>query len=121
MRTVLAPAVLSTDDGGRNTKAQTHEAFSGLVDSGRGGFAISGRMSLTALPVASTTGRAYPRTEAKGQDLSSMFILALRSEESKGQNDVPQLPDSMQEIRERSQGLPALLLRPVLKDFHRTA
>ncbi len=52
MKRVLAPAVLSTDDGGRNTKAQTQLAFSGRLDLGRGGLAISGRMNLTALPVA---------------------------------------------------------------------
>ncbi len=69
VRRVEAPADLPAVSGGNYTKAQTHDAFSGLVDSGRGGLAISGRLHLNALPVAGTIGRAYPRAEAKGQDL----------------------------------------------------
>ena len=46
-------------------------------------------------------------------------ILAQRPEESKGQNDVPQLSNGVQEVRERSEGLPALPLPPVLQDIHR--
>jgi hypothetical protein len=34
---------------------------------------------------------AYPRAEAKGQVCDTAVILAHRPEESKGQNDVPQL------------------------------
>ena len=98
MRRVEAPAVLSTDDGGKNTKAGIHDAFSGRVDSGRGGLVISERVHLTALPIVEATGRAYPLAEAKGQDLASMFILALRPEESKGQNDLPQLPHEMPKV-----------------------
>jgi hypothetical protein len=38
-----------------------------------------------------TGNGAYPRAEAKGQSCNTAVILAHRSEESKGQNDVPQL------------------------------
>lgn len=113
VRRFVAPGVLSTDVGGRNTKAQTHDAFSGLVDSGRGGLLNSGRLHLTALPVAETTGRAYPRAEAREQGFDTSVILAHWPEESKGQNDLPQLPKSVQEIREGSKGASALPLLPV--------
>jgi hypothetical protein len=104
VRRVEAPAVLSTDDGGQNTKAQIHSACIGRVDLGRGGLAVTERVHLTALPIVEATGRAYPLAEAKGQDLASMSILALRPEESKSQNDLPQLPHEMSEVWKRSQG-----------------
>jgi hypothetical protein len=59
---------------------------------------------LTALPIVEATGRAYPWAEAKGQDLRSVSIVALRPEEIKGQNDLPQLPIQMSEVRERPEG-----------------
>ena len=116
MRRVSAPAVLLTDDGGHNTKTGTHDAFSGRMDSGCGGLSGSGRMRLTALPVVRATGRAYPWAEAKGQDLSSTSILALRPEESKGQNDMPQLPNRMPSIWEDPQGPAAVSVLPMLQD-----
>lgn len=116
MRRVEAPAVPSTDDGGNYMKARTLDAFSGLGDSGRGGLALSGRLHLAALPMALTTGRAYPRAEAKGQDLSSASILALRPGESKGQSDLPQLQDSMPAIWKDSQGPAAVSVLPVPQD-----
>ena len=117
VRRVIAPAVLSTDDGGQNTKARTHDAFSGRMDSGRGGLFVSGRVHLTALPIVEATGRAYPLAEAKGLDLLSVSILALRPEESKSQNDLPQLPHEMPEIWKRPQRQSALPLLQVLQDL----
>jgi hypothetical protein len=100
MRRVLAPAVLSTDDGGQNTKAQIHYALAGRMDSGRGGLFVSGRVHLTALPVASTIGRAHPQGRSRKDGVSTpAVIFALCLEESKGENDLPQLPHAMPEVR----------------------
>ena len=44
-------------------------------------------------------------------------IFALGTEESKGENDVPQLPDRMQEIRKDSQGATALSWLSVLQNI----
>jgi hypothetical protein len=101
MRRAKAPAVPSTDSRGDNTKAQTHDAFSGRLDSGRGGLFVSGSIVVAALPVASTTGRAKSaRGVSRNADHQSHYRLALR--ERQDRNDVPQLPDSMQEVWERS-------------------
>jgi hypothetical protein len=105
MRRVLAPAVLSTDDGGQNTKAQIHNACLGRVDSGRGGLFASGRVHLTALPVASTIGRAHPQGVSQKDEVSRpSVIFALRFGESKGENDLPKLPHELPEIWKRPQG-----------------
>ena len=117
VRRVAAPAVLSTDGGGHNIKAQTHDAYQGRMDSGCGGLVVSGRVHLTALPIVEATGRAYPLAEAKGQDSSSISILALTPEESKSQNDLPQLPHEVPEVWERPQRESALPLLPVLQDL----
>jgi hypothetical protein len=100
VRRVKAPAVLSTDDGGHNTKARTHDAFSGRVDSGRGGLVVSGRVHLTALPVVEATGRAHPQGVSQKDEVSGpSVIFALRFGESKGENDLPQLQEQMPEVR----------------------
>jgi len=117
VRRVEALAVPSTDDRGNYTKAGTLDAFSGRLDSGRGGLALSGRLNLIALPVAVTIGRAYPLAQAKGQDLSSTSILALRPEESKGQNDTPQLPKRMPPIWKDPQGPTSVSVLPVLQNL----
>jgi hypothetical protein len=105
VRRVVAPAVLSTDDGGQNTKARTHDAFSGRVDSGRGGLFVSGRVHLTALPIVDATGRAHPQGRSRKDGVSTpAVIFALCLEGSKGENDLPQLPHKMPRIWERPQG-----------------
>ena len=99
-----APAVLSTDDGGRNTKAQTHDPCLWRVDSGRGGLVVSGRARLTALPVASTIGRAHPQGVGQKDEVSlPSVIFALRFGASKGENDLPQLPHEMPKVWTRPQ------------------
>jgi hypothetical protein len=115
VRRTEAPADPFTVCGGNYTKAQTHDA-SGLVDSGRGGLALTGRLHLTALPMALTIGRAYPRAEAKGQDLSSTSIVALWPGESKGQSDLPQLHDQLSSIWKDPQGPAAVSVLPVPQD-----
>jgi hypothetical protein len=113
MRRVEAPADPLTASRGNYAKAQTHDALSGRVDSGRGGLANSGRLHLTALPMAGTIGRAYPWAEAKGQDLSSTSILAHGPKKGKGQSDVPQLPNRMQAIWKDAEGPAAVSVLPV--------
>ena len=101
MRREKACSFQLTEAVGDNTKAQTHDAFSGRLDSGRGGLFVSGSMVLTALPVVSATGKAKSaRGVSRNADHQSHYRLALR--ERQGRNDVPQLPDSMQEVWERS-------------------
>ncbi len=116
MRRVLAPVVLLTDDGGENTKARTHDAFSGHLESSRGGHSNFGRLTSTALPIVGPTGRANPWAEAKGQGCDTTVILAYWPEESKGQNDVPQLQDRLPQVWKDSQGPTALPLLPMPQD-----
>jgi hypothetical protein len=59
---------------------------------------------------------AYPRAEAKEQGCHTAVILAQSPEESKGQNDLSQLPDRMSKIWENSQRPATLPLLPVLQD-----
>ena len=118
MRRVEAPAVLSTDDGGRNTKAQPHDAFSGRMDSDRGGLVVSGRVHLTALPVAGNYRQGHPQGVSRKDEVSRpAVIFALRFGESKEENDLPQLPHTMPEVWERPEGKSALPLLPVLQDL----
>ena len=120
MRRVAAPAVLSADDGGQNMKAGTHGALSGRVDPGRGGLFVSERVRLTALPVASTIGRAHPQEVSPKDGVATpTVIFALCLEESKGENDVPQLPDRKPKIWKDPQGPATLSLLPVLQDILR--
>jgi hypothetical protein len=60
---------------------------------------------------------AYPRTEAKGQGCHTAVILAQVTEESKGQNDVPQLPYRMPQVWKNSQSPAAISLLPMLQDL----
>ena len=60
---------------------------------------------------------AYPRAEAKGQGCYTAVILAHRPGESKGQNDVPQLQDRMQEIRKDPQRPATVSLFRVSQDL----
>jgi hypothetical protein len=100
MRREEAHGFLLTEAVGDNTKAQTHDAFSGRLDSGRGGLYVSGSNVVTALPVALTTGKAKSaRGVSRNADHQSHYRLASR--ERQGRNDMPQLPDSMQKVWER--------------------
>ena len=105
MRRVLAPAVLSTDDGGQNTKARIHYALPGRMDSGRGGHSNFDALTSTALPIVDATGRANPQGRGRKDGVSTpTVIFALCLEESKGENDVPQLQNQMPEVWTRPQG-----------------
>ncbi|MGI0080082.1 MAG: hypothetical protein ACRECH_10705 [Nitrososphaerales archaeon] len=76
---------------------------------------------ITAPPIALTTGRACPRAEAKEQGCDTVVILAHTPEESKGQNDVPQLHDRVPQVWEDTQRSATLPLLPVPKDVFRAA
>lgn len=92
MRRVLAHRFQLTETVGDNMKAQTHLAFSGRLDSGRGGQFSMDVTNLAALPVAPTTGKAKPaRGVSRNADPQSHYRLALR--ERQDRNDVPQLQD----------------------------
>jgi hypothetical protein len=54
---------------------------------------------------------------SRRQGWKPAVILAQRPEESKGQNDVPQLQDRMPQIRKNSQRPTALSLLPVLQNL----
>ena len=100
MLRVLASSNLLTVGRGENTKALPHDSLTGLVESGRGGLiAVSGRAQLTALPIVDATGRAHPQGVSLKDEVSGpVVIFALRFEESKGENDLPQLQNQMPEV-----------------------
>ena len=64
--------------------------------------------------VVRATSGAIQGPKPKNGVATPTVILALSVPESKGQNDVPQLRDSVQEVRERSQRKSAVPLREML-------
>jgi hypothetical protein len=54
---------------------------------------------------------------SQGQGCEPAAILALRPEESKGQNDVPQLPERVQEIWENAEGSATISVLPMSQNL----
>lgn len=71
------------------------------------------------IPPASGCNRSRGMSSgmSQGQGFELAVILALRPEESKGQNDVPQLPYRMPKIRKDTYGPTEIPLLPVLQDL----
>jgi hypothetical protein len=103
MRRVIAPAVPLTGDGGHNMKALPQDAFTGHLELSRGGHLHSGRPTSTALPIAANyrQGSSSGRSQKDGVSTPAV-IMAQSLKKGKSQNDLPQLPEPMEEIRERS-------------------
>jgi hypothetical protein len=89
------------------------------MDTGRGGqLALSGRVQLIARPVASTIGRAHPQGWSRKDGVSRPTVIFTPClEESKGENDLPQLQNQMSEVRKRPQGQSAIPLLLMLQDL----
>jgi len=94
MRRVVAHSFQPAELVGDNTKAQPQDACLGRLESSRGGQSKSVTVELTALPVVDAIGRAHPWADPKDEVVTPIVILDLLPEESKGQNDVSQLPGS---------------------------
>jgi hypothetical protein len=72
---------------------------------------------LNAPPIADDDRQGTSSGRSRKDGVSTpAVILALGSEESKGENDVPQLPDRMQKVRKDSQRPATLSLLPMLQN-----